>query len=41
MQIFETGPEIISKIAGGQPRQTGGIYKWQKRTASRLRKMSR
>ncbi|MFR2621268.1 MAG: helix-turn-helix domain-containing protein [Clostridia bacterium] len=42
MQIYETGPEIVGKIAGGQP--TGrweGLIKWRGQIASRLRKMSR
>ena len=39
MQIYETGPEIVGKIAGGQ--LPGGIDEWRRQIASRLRKMSR
>jgi putative transcriptional regulator len=27
MQIYETGPEIVSKIAGGQHPEDGNAYK--------------
>ena len=37
MQIYETGPEIVGKIAG----RWEGLIKWRGQIASRLRKMSR
>ena len=41
MQIYETGPEIVGKIAAGSYRRWEGLIKWRGQIASRLRKMSR